>query len=236
MLSPLIGGVMDLCKRLKQRYPNILLTTNGTGLLGNSTMVINGVHHINVSRHHYDCGENRRIFGGSYNVSDDDLEQIVDIYSSRGVDVSLNCVINDSTDEDFINAYIDFAKRIGVLAVRFRKENGTIEPTPVETKFGERYPVLWHGNCPVCRTDLRVIRGLNTYWKASVLEPSDHITDRIFELVYDTDGKVYLDWKREKPLAEVLKRYAYINPAPVRSYESTDSCGSRSSCGGGSRC
>lgn len=137
MLSPLIGGVMDVCKRVKERYPNILLTTNGTGLLDNAAMVIKGVHHINVSRHHYDEGENKRIFGGSYNVTDCELAEIVDVYSRLGVDVSLNCVINDSTGEDFINSYIDFAKRIGALAVRFRKENGTMDATPVEKKDGE---------------------------------------------------------------------------------------------------
>lgn len=205
MLSPVIENVMELCKRMKQRYTNILLTTNGTKLLDNPQVVIDGVHHINVSRHHYDENENKRIFGGAYNVTDKELAEIVDVYSGRGVDVSLNCVINDTTNEDFINAYIDFAKQMGVYAIRFRKENGAIEPTPVECKFGEKYPILWHGACPVCRTDLRVIRGQNVYWKSSVLEPSDHIVKQIYELVYDTDGQIYLDWNRNKLLADFIK-------------------------------
>ena len=245
MLSPLIGDVMEVCKRMKQRYTNILLTTNGSHLLKNPKMVIDGVHHINVSRHHYDEAENKRIFGGAYNVTDKELADIVDVYSSQGVDVSLNCVINDDTTEDFINAYIDFAKRIGAYAVRFRKENGTLEPTSVEKQIGEIYPILWHGTCPVCRTDLRIIRGQQTYWKSSVLEPSDTITDKVFELVYDTDGKVYLDWNREKPFCGI------ITPAPMRinltdvlrprtdSYrKSSVSCGVRnsSSCGGYDSC
>lgn len=236
MLSPLIGDVMGICKRMKLRFPNILLTSNGTNLLKNTQMVIDGVHHINVSRHHYDEAENKRIFGGAYNVTDEELAEIVDVYSKNGVDVSLNCVINNDTTEDFINAYIDFAKRIGALAVRFRKENGEIEPTPVEEVFAERYPILWHGSCPVCRTDLRVIRGQNVYWKSSVLEPSDHITNKVFELVYDTDGKVYLDWNRQKPLEETLQA---INNHGVNYVEADVydySCGGRNSCGGYNSC
>lgn len=233
MLSPLIGGVMDVCKRMKQRYPNILLTTNGTNLLDNPQMVIDGVHHINVSRHHYDELENRRIFGGVYNVMDDELAEIVNVYSRNGVDVSLNCVINDATSKDFIYGYIEFAKKIGAFAVRFRKENGTIEPTPVEREFGEEYPILWHGTCPVCRTDLRVIRGMKCYWKSSVLEPSDHITDKIFELVYDTDGKVYLDWERKKPLDKPVESIAEPHTPSLLELIGgiSSNCGTSPSCG-----
>lgn len=233
MLSPLISDVMTICNRVKGRFTNILLTTNGSKLLDNPQMVINGVHHINVSRHHYDEAENKRIFGGSYNVTDEELSEIVDVYSKNGVDVSLNCVINNDTTEDFINAYIDFAKRIGVFAIRFRKENGEIEPTPVEDMFAEQYPILWHGSCPVCRTDLRVIRGQNVYWKSSVLEPSDHIIDKVYELVYDTDGKVYLDWNRQKPMEEALRAINNHGVNYCREDISFNSCGSpNNSCGG----
>lgn len=245
VLSPLFGDVMSVCRRMKQRFPNILLTTNGTGLLRKPSVIIDGVHHINVSRHHYDEAENKRIFGGIYDVTDEYLADSVDVYSKNGVDVSLNCVINDDTTEDFINEYIDFAKRIGAYAVRFRKENGTLEPTPVEKKFGEEYPILWHGACPACRTDLRIIRGQQVYWKSSVLEPSDTITDKIFELVYDTDGKVYLDWDRKKPidgvfapepkcmsLADVLRHTS--RDIPSCGGRNSNSCGGYNSCGGSS--
>ena len=227
MLSSQIGDVMEVCSRMKFKFTNILLTTNGSKMLDNPQMVINGVHHINVSRHHYDEAENKRIFGGSYNVTDEELAEIVDVYSKNGVDVSLNCVINNDTTEDFINAYIDFAKRIGVFAVRFRKENGEIEPTPVENVFAEKYPILWHGACPVCRTDLRIIRGQNVYWKSSVLEPSDHITDKVYELVYDTDGKVYLDWNRQKPFDSIAEESGRGNMPIIPDGRDipTDSCG-----------
>lgn len=208
MLSPSINGVMYLCSQMKNRYSNILLTTNGTNLLDKIDVVCNGVHHINVSRHHYDESENLRIFGGSYNVSDSDLEEIIDRYSARGVDVSLNCVIDESTDVDFIYGFVHFAKRVGAYSVRFRKKNGDdLDMTNAERVIDCNYPILSRGECPVCRTWYRVIKGLPTFWKASVIEPTDKVKDSVYELVYDTDGGLYLDWSRSIPfsLSEVAK-------------------------------
>ena len=247
MLSPMLDDVMAICAKLKTRYTNILLTTNGTNLIEKAKTVIDGVHHINVSRHHYDYEENKKIFRGSWDVTDEDMETIIDLYGSHGIDVSLNCVINDNTTEDFINKYIDYAKRIGAFAVRFRKENGTLDMTPVENVFADKYKIIWHGTCPVCRTDLRLIRGLKTYWKSSVLEPSDTIKDKVFELVYATDGNVYLDWankKRYKVGAEYdpVKNFintlnGVANKPKFDTLYSICSCGGSNSCGGNfSRC
>jgi pyruvate-formate lyase-activating enzyme len=200
MISPIIEGVLTLCKRMKPKYHNILLTTNGTNLLTKINEVVAGVHHINISRHHYDEEENKRIFGGKYNVTDAELMQIIDKYSARGVDVSLNCVINDETTPDFIMGFIHFAKTIGAHAVRFRKQNGdNLDMTPAEATLDSQYPILHRGECPVCRTWLRVIRGMTTYWKAAVIEPTDKVKDSVYELVYDTDGMLYLDWNRNVP-------------------------------------
>lgn len=247
MLSPLLEDIMDMCAKLKNRYTNILITTNGTNLISKYKTVINGVHHINLSRHHYDYEENKKIFKGSWNVTDNDMETIIDLYSSHGIDVSLNCVINDNTTEDFINKYIEYAKSIGAFSVRFRKENGTLDMTPVEKTFADKYKILWHGECPACRTDLRVIKGLKTYWKSSVLEPSDTIKDNVFELVYATDGKVYLDWSQKKPydvISSLSNMFDNIKhevhrmeemTKHKRTYVSSSSCGG-GSCGRSSRC
>jgi len=188
---------------LKDKYTNILLTTNGTGLIEKIDTVSSFVDHVNVSRHHYDEDENRKIFGGSYCVTDEYLRESIDEYGKRGIDVSVNCVINDKTTKAFILSFIDWSKTIGFHAIRFRKENGNLEQTPVEKEFSE-YKNLWHGACPVCRTALQRIRGVDVFWKSSTLEPSETITDSIFELVYESDAYIYLDWKREKKLIDVF--------------------------------
>ena len=204
MLSPMLDGALSVCRMVKSKFTNILLTTNGTGLLEKVDDIASSVHHINISRHHWDEDENRRIFGGAYNVNDFDLFNIIDRYSARGVDVSLNCVIDVKTDSDFIEDYIDFASRIGAYAVRFRKKNGdNLGMTPCEAFYDKAYPILEKGECPVCRTWKRVIHGLDTYWKASILEPTDKVKDSVYELVYNTDGKLYTDWDYKKPFKRI---------------------------------
>ncbi len=213
MVSPVLHEVLTICRMAKLRFTNILLTTNGTNLLKYIDEVTTGVHHINISRHHYDEQTNKAIFGGSYNVTDAELTEIIDKYSARGVDVSLNCVINDQTTTDFIFKYIEFAKRIGAYAVRFRKENGdNIAPTPCEEHIDEYYPVLERGECPVCRTWKRVIKGLTTYWKAAIIEPTDKIKDKVYELVYDIDGVTYQDWNRKYPYIFIEKEKTIFKP------------------------
>lgn len=200
MLSPLIDDVLDICRKGKDiRYKNIVLTTNGTELMNHTQKVVSGVHHINVSCHHYDFEENKKIFKGSWNFTDEELENAIDFFGKNGIDVSLACVINDNTSKYFIDNYIDFAKRIGAYAVRFRKENGTLDKTPVENIIAEEYPSLNHGACPVCRSDFRVIKGCKTHWLSSLLEPTDKINDKVYELIFDTDGKLYQDWNRMIP-------------------------------------
>lgn len=200
LLSPIIDDVMSVCREVRYKYTNILLTTNGTGLIDKCDCISNSVDHINISRHHYDEKENCKIFGGSYQIMDKDLIKIIDRYSARGVDVSLNCVIDDKTTRDFIDAYINFAKQIGAHAVRFRKQNGdNLNMTPAETDINPDYPILERAECPVCRTWKRVIGGMDTYWKAAVIEPTDKIKNKVYELVYNTDGKVYLDWNYSIP-------------------------------------
>lgn len=224
MISPIIDGVLSLCGRFKERYSNILLTTNGTNLLKKIDQVSAGVHHINISRHHFDEAVNMKIFGGQYHVTDEELIEIVDRYSAIGVDVSLNCVINDKTEYSFIMEYVGWANTIGVKAVRFRKQNGkNIDLTPVEKMIDRDYPILHRGQCPVCRTYHRVILGLDTYWKAAIIEPTDKIKDSVYELVYDVDGILYCDWNRNIPFDEFVGEQ--VKNMAKSHFEAYDNCG-----------
>lgn len=192
-ISPWLVPVLELISENREKYTNILLTTNGTNLLENKDIISSAVDHINISRHHYDHLENKKIFKGTYNISDEYLEKCVDEYGKNGIDVSVNCVVNDSTTKDFIEKFMEYSKKIGFSAIRFRKENGTNDPVLVEKEF-EEYKVVWNGECPVCKTRKRIIKGLNVFWKTSVVEPDDVSENKLFELVYMEDGNVYSDW------------------------------------------
>ena len=241
LTSPHLPYLMSVLRPYKAKYSNILITTNGTDLIKNVDTVAIATDHINLSRHHWDEVTNNEIFGGGYHMEDDDVEQAIDLYGARGIDISANCVINDTTKPDFIESYIKWAKAIGFYAVRFRKENGTQDPTPAE-QYYKSYKVLWSGSCGVCRTVLQRIMGMSVYWKTSVLEPSDHM-DEVFELVYQPNGVAYRDWmgKKELPLIEALIADKYepviINKRRGMFRGSTSSCGgSSSSCGRGGGC
>jgi organic radical activating enzyme len=198
LLSSRIVPVLSSIIPHRTKYTNVLLTTNGTRLLEMVDIVCSAVDHINISRHHWDEVKNKEIFGGSYSVMDGDLVNMISECSKYGVDIGANCVINDSTDREFIEKYIAWASSIGFTAIRFRKENGTLDKTPVEETFAD-HKVLWSGSCPVCRTDLQMILGKQVYWKSSVIEPSDHV-DKIFEVVFAPDGNNYADWEYTKPV------------------------------------
>lgn len=236
MISPNIFAILKSCELFKGKYSNILLTTNGTNLLEYMDKVSSSVHHINVSRHHYDFEENKKIFKGTWNVSDEYLEEAIDLYGAKGIDISLNCVINDATTKEFIFEYIAFAKRIGAYAIRFRKENGDVSFTDVEKLLDNTYPIIQSNKCPVCRTDLRVIKGFDTFWKSSTLEPSDTIKNEVYEVVFDVDGQNYLDWNRKKKIdvskigCKKVEKQNFCNYTPT--YFSNSCGGSRGSCGG----
>jgi uncharacterized Fe-S cluster-containing radical SAM superfamily enzyme len=226
LLSPYIIPILSGIFPYKKKYTNVLLTTNGTNLLSMAEMVSMSVDHINISRHHYDEYENKAIFGGSYDIMDNNIVDIIDAYSKKGIDISANCVINDSTTKEFIESYIKWARDIGFKAVRFRKENGKLEKTPVEKTYKD-HKVIWSGKCPVCRTDKQVIHGFDVFWKSSVLEPSTAVKE-VFEVVFAPDGDIYQDWAFTQPVVITEKNKA----TPVSNYiyrGSSSSCGVSSS-------
>lgn len=192
-INKMFGEVLKVIKRHRTKFTKVVLTTNGTKLLDNKKYIEDVVDHINLSVHHYNDGINASIFGGSYDLDSTDFEKIVDEFGSIGIDVSVNCVIDDNTSEYFAIKFIDNAKQIGFNSVRFRKVNGDNEPVKVE-QFFSNYKVVWTGSCPVCVSRKRIIKGIDVYWKTSVVEPNDKSNGKIFELIYLSDGNVYSDW------------------------------------------
>lgn len=198
-ISPYFDAVLALLITFRKKYTNIVLTSNGTNLLDKKNIVGAAVDHINISRHHHDDELNKKIFGGSYELDTLDIAQIIDEYGKRGIDVSLNCVIDDSTFVHFIPDFIGYANYVGAYSVHFRKESGTLDPTSAELAFKD-YAIISESSCPVCRTKHQRIKGKDVFWKASSIEPSDKIKDSIYELIFQPDGKVYADWAGNRPL------------------------------------
>ena len=188
--------LLDILKLARQRFEKVVLSTNGFDLKPEHLQYID---HLNISRHDVTDSGNTNVFKTDSVPDTLELVNICHMAHKAGVDVTLNCVVRDSTPLSFYESYCDFAKLLQADAVCFRKEHGDLNDLPVENVINVTAPVLKEGGCPVCRTKTRNYRGINTTWRYGVLEPSQVIND-IYELVFQQDGILTFDWKGEKPI------------------------------------
>jgi DNA-binding cell septation regulator SpoVG len=87
---------------------------------------------------------------------------------------------------------------VGFSEICFRKahtETSDLKPTETE-RLVSAFKIAQHSECPVCRSDLRIIEGMQTWWTASIAEPSDLMVDKMYEAVFHPDGKLYADWSK----------------------------------------
>lgn len=191
----------------KKRIKKVVMTTNGTRLMSCLDEMAGVVDHLNLSMHHYDAKENKKIFGGSYDLGHVTIQRMNHAANKAGIDVTANCVFNLKTPPSFFAEYIELAKRIGFSAVHFRKENGNLKtPANWNKAFGD-YTVTGRGGCPACRTTWIRAGGIPVALKTSVLEPDTALdADTIHELIFHGDGKLYSNWAgtRAVVLAEGL--------------------------------
>ncbi len=212
-------------------FKKVVLTTNGSKLIELKDYISTFVNHINISRHHYDDDENSIIFKGdnksSYkSLTSLDLSKIVIEYNKLGIDISLNCYIDNSGRYDslFIENYIMWARSIGITHIKFRLNSSLgLEKSDVEKEFSS-YKYMSDDKCDVCRSAVMLIAGCTITWHNSVNEPVER-TDKIYELVYK-ESNLYLDWSKKKPLLNYLNiksipdNYIVKNPS-VKEWENS---------------
>jgi hypothetical protein len=136
------------------------------------------------------------------------LYRLIRRINRKGKPATLSCVLAEIQDRYDIINFINYAKKVGASNVFFRKvqdEDCDLEPTPVEVKFRNSYEVVREGFCPVCRTTVQYIEGMEVSWKASVLEPSNDFK-LVYELIYQPDGNVTSDWAGKNEWFAVNKR------------------------------
>jgi len=184
--SPYLADILPL---VAARFPKVVLSSNGFDV---QDWMFQHINHLNLSRHHWIDANNRARFGVLSIPDASTLSDICARANQRGVDVTLNCVIpSDFNDLYFVQAYIEFAKCVGANAVCFRKEHGDLTDIPVEASIPNK--VIQCGECPVCRSKVRLMRGMRVSWRYSVIEPSEVVTD-IYELAFQPDGRLTADW------------------------------------------
>jgi len=194
-ISPYFEDIMDMIDT--ERFTHRILTTNGTHLMKHMDIIKENIQHINISRHHWDDDINDKIFLSKDTVpSSEHLSECIDELNSAGIDVTFSAVLTDeyiTTKEDIIE-FVQYAKMTGASHIYFRKKHENIEPHKLEKEFGYAKIIDSH-YCPVCRTRIQLIKGIDVHWKTSVLEPSETLTDVLFETIFNSNGTLTSDWE-----------------------------------------
>lgn len=221
-LSPYFTKVIRELATRRDRFPKIVLTTNGTALSQHMETITGVVDHVNLSRHHHDDDENLRIFNngklkGGFDVSIVDVHRIIQECSTAGIDVTANCVFNLKTSSGFFPQYVDWARKIGFSAIHFRKENGNnVVPANWKKAYGKNR-VVSVGGCPVCRTTWILDRGMRVALKTSVLEPDTALkATQAHELIFLANGVTYIDWAGTRDVRFEFGTVTVVDPNPKK--------------------
>ena len=157
---------------------------------------------------------NKRIFNCSSIPTDEDISYIVDKFSQIGIDITLNCVYNDSRDTNFIMRFISYAKSLGVNKVCFRYDSNTgfVGSTMVERYIGTVYKCKAETSCPVCRTSNYIIGGVDVSFKTGLNETNID-SEFLYEAIFHPNGVLTSDWagKNEIVLNKVEEDDKYVN-------------------------
>jgi organic radical activating enzyme len=206
-LSPDLGRILGLIK-LSNRFEKVVLTTNGSKLKEKLNVIIQGVNHVNVSRHAIGYEANTQIFGTLEIINDQDLAEVSAELNEHGIDVNLNHVYSDKDklDKDYVLRFVAYAKSVGATSVSFRydQNENNMKETYLEKIFAN-YKVLSKGACAVCRNHTVLVAGLPVVFKASYAEPSVAISD-VYELIYHITGKLTTDWEGNFEFGDSTKR------------------------------
>lgn len=221
-LSRLFPSILDAIDR--KRWTKVVLTTNGTKLDSvDPEKLERAVDHINISRHHYEDGENRKIFKTDTVPDTKKLKTLCAKMNKIGIDVNLNCVLVDQfTGKADILKYIRFAKSVGASSVCFRQEQnnekdaaGTAIDICAEEKWFKDIKSVYDNGCPVCRSKRQLIEGVMVSWKSAYNEPSDALKDVIYEGIMHPNGNVTSDWEAKNNIALAISGelvvYDHIN-------------------------
>lgn len=193
-LSPVLDFAIEI---IRERFKKVVFNTNGSNM---EKIPFKYIDHLNVSRHHYEDGQNRMIFKCKDIAGKDDLSYGIEVANDAGVDVCLNCVVPEGFDDPFFfDQYLRMAKAVNASSVCYRKEIGNLNPIKYEERLKHVKDISSNG-CPACRSVTKIVNGMHVTFKSSVSEPSSVIKD-VYELILQQDGVLTSDWEGKKVIA-----------------------------------
>ena len=93
-----------------------------TSIRSTGSITVTKLKYLNVSRHHYDDEENRRVFGDRSIPGLDEITGIFGLFGGKPLEFRLNCTLYPAADADFVNRYIQTAAGAGISSILFRSD------------------------------------------------------------------------------------------------------------------
>ena len=205
-LSPVFDETMKLINKYKKKgkFNKVVLTTNGINLIEKD---LDGIDHINISRHHVYDKVNRKIFKTDKVPDIEELTMINSFVNSEGIDINYNVVFVDENQTNDYNIWSNFVKKTGATSVTFRNQYGEYNYSMLEMSvLDDLYKPNIVSTCPVCRTASYFIDGVKFKFHSSDYEPTESkkfSDDETYELVLHPTGDLTRDWEAKKV---ILKR------------------------------
>lgn len=179
------------------------LTTNGRYLARNFVMLdtLSKLKYLNVSRHHYDDEENRRVFGDRSIPGLDEITGIFGLFGGKPLEFRLNCTLYPDADADFVNRYIQTAAGAGISSILFRSDYFS-RPDPA---LSDMFRNLLNGRkeSTKCRCVYGNVSGVKVEYR-EVDGALEHRLEKegeyIRNLVLHADGRLTGGWSDESVL------------------------------------
>lgn len=212
-ISPVYDETLRVIKEYK-RYGTInkvVLTTNGFGLFD---INVDGIDHINISRHHYDDEINREIFHTDKVPNEDQLLFINNQMNELGIDVNYNVVITEHINKEYsrilLNNFIDFVKKTNASSITFRNQYDDFTVSKIETSLLKTGFKPKHiSSCPVCTSTEYIVNGIKVRFHRSKYEPTKSKfikDDEVYELILQPNGNLTADWEGKKIILSNKKK------------------------------
>lgn len=202
-ISPVFDEAMEIIRKFKNKgkIRKVVLTTNGLNLTNKN---IEGIDHINISRHHYNQDICEEIFKTKKIPNSLDLVAISGHANKIGIDINYNVVMVEENKNLNIFDFILFAKMHDATSITFRNQYGDYNENPLEQQLiAAGYTATSVQTCPVCRTSYYLVKGFKLKFHSSDYEPTESTKfhpDEVYEVILQQNGDLTRDWEGQKIL------------------------------------
>lgn len=204
----LLMKTMNIIKLYRDKVSRIILSTNGFRIYDSIDYINEVVDIVNISLHHYDYHERKKIFGTSTIPNDEDIKKIVNTLRENNISSTAVSVLYKDIGnfKDFYNHFTTWAKDLGFENVRIRSNYCS------DDAFFDNYLNIDFPSQDIITSNgltTKTITDNKTGFEAKLLKGVSDLTEYVIgaELVIDDDGKCYIDYNKRYHVDDNNIRY-----------------------------